>query len=281
MNNSNLIPLEGKAIRKEWRDGEWYFSVVDVIGVLTDSVAPSKYWNALKRRDVQLSTICRRLKLLSQDGKTYSSDCANTEGVLRIIMSVPSPKAEPLKLWMAQTAVERIEETENPELGFDRLKEIYQAKGYTDEWIDRRLQSIETRKQLTDEWKERGVKQGQEYAILTAVIAKNTFGLTPTEHKDLKKLTKPSENLRDHMTPLELIFTALSEEATRMNAVNDDAKGFEENHDAARKGGTAAGGARAYFEKLQNTKVVSSESYLKQLKNKSSELPTSVEKQEE
>ena len=281
MNNSNLIPLEGKAIRKEWRDGEWYFSVVDVIGVLTDSVAPSKYWNALKRRDVQLSTICRRLKLLSQDGKTYSSDCANTEGVLRIIMSVPSPKAEPLKLWMAQTAVERIEETENPELGFDRLKEIYQAKGYTDEWIDRRLQSIETRKQLTDEWKERGVKQGQEYAILTAVIAKNTFGLTPTEHKDLKKLTKPSENLRDHMTPLELIFTALSEEATRMNAVNDDAKGFEENRDAARKGGTAAGGARAYFEKLQNTKVVSSESYLKQLKNKSSELPTSVEKQEE
>lgn len=167
---NNLIPFDGEKIRKIWHDEEWYYSVVDVIGFLTDSVAPSKYWNALKRREPQVSTICGKLKLLANDAKKYPTDCANTEGVLRIIMSVPSPKAEPLKQWMAQTAVERIEETENPELTFERAMEIYKAKGHSDEWIKERWQSITTRKYLTDEWKARGVKEGQEYSILTATV---------------------------------------------------------------------------------------------------------------
>ena len=197
------------------------------------------------------------------DLKMYPTDVANTAGVLRLIMSVASPKAEPFRQWLAQTGKESIEEIGDPELGFDRLKSIYEAKGYSKEWIERRMQTIEVRKQLTDEWKNRGVKEGQDYAILTAEIAKATFGLTPSEHSKLKSLER--QNLRDHMTPLELIFTALSEEATRINTINDDAQGFQENHEAAQRGGHAAGDARASFEKRQNQKVVSSDNYLKQL----------------
>ena len=188
-------------------------------------------------------------------------------------MSVPSPKAEPLKLWLAQVGRERIEETENPELGMERIRELYRAKGYADEWIERRMQSIETRKQLTEEWKNRGVKEGQEYAILTAEIAKATFGLTPSEHGKLKGLEK--QNLRDHMTPLELIFTALGEEVTRSIAVAEDAKGFEENRDAALQGGKLAGDARERVERDQRVKVVSSQNYLNQIEQaeKSNLLP--------
>ena len=263
MEEQNLIPFEGKDVRKVFFNGEWYFSIIDVISVLTESANAQSYWGQLKKREPQLLTICQKLKLLGKDGKERPSDCANTEGVFRIMMSVPSPKAEPFKLWLAQVGKEHIEEIENPELGFDRLKSLYEAKGYTKEWIERRMQTIEVRKQLTDEWKNRGVKEGQDYAILTAEIAKATFGLTPSEHGKLKGLER--QNLRDHMTPLELIFTALGEEATRINTVNDDAQGFQENHEAAQRGGNAAGDARRSFEKRQNQKVVSSDNYLKQL----------------
>ena len=266
MENNKVTLFETKPIRKIWHNEEWYFSVIDVIGALTESVEPRNYWATLKKRESQLLTICQQLKMLSTaDGKNYKTDCANTEGVLRIIMSVPSPKAEPLKLWLAQVGKREIDELQNPELGFDRLRAIYKAKGHTDEWITNRIQTIDTRKQLTDEWKKRDVKEGQEYSILTAVIAKGTFGITPSEHKTLKGLTKPTHNLRDHMTPLELIFTALGEEITRSMTVDMDAQGFEENHDAAIRGGQSAGTARKRVEKDINKKVVSPTNFLKQL----------------
>ncbi len=262
MENSNLIPFEGKEIRKEWHNEEWYFSIIDVIQVLTDSPNPSRYWTNIKSREKELYPIWVKLKFLAPDGKMRPTECANTEGVLRIVMSVPSPKAEPLKLWLAQVGMERIQETENPELGFERMKEIYRAKGYTDEWIARRIETIETRNKLTDEWKNRDVKEGKEYSLLTAIIAKGTFGLTPTEHKDIKGLTKPNQNLRDHMTPLELIFTALGEELTRVETIKDDAKGLDENKTTALKGGKTAGNARKQVEKEMNIKVISKDNYL-------------------
>lgn len=270
MEKSNLIPFGGKEIRKEWYNEEWYFSVVDVIEFLTDSPTPKRYWTDLKRRSEKESgqpyAFCVPLKLIAADGRNRLTDCANTEGVLRIVMSVPSPKAEPLKLWLAQVGNERIQETENPELSFERMTEIYKAKGYTDEWIKERIQSIETRKRLTEEWKNRDVKEGKEYSILTAIIAKGTFGVTPTEHKDLKGLTKPSQNLRDHMTPLELIFTSLGEELTRVETIKADAKGFDENKNTAAKGGYLAGEARKTIERKGGEKVVSSDNYLKSSK---------------
>ena len=259
-NSTNLTPFEGEKIRKLWHDEQWYFSVIDIIQILTDSEKPSQYWHNMKKRDVELSPICLKLKLKGQDGKTYPTDCANTEGVLRIVMSVPSPKAEPFKLWLAQTGKQSMDESANPELAVERAAELYRAKGYSNEWVSQRLKTIEVRKELTDEWKGRGVKEGQEYAILTATIAKGTFGLTPNEHKDVKGLAQ--QNLRDHMTPLELIFTALSEETTRQFVVRDDAQGFNDNHDAAQRGGTAMGKARQNYEKETGLKVVSKENYL-------------------
>ncbi len=230
MNIENaLTPFEGKEIRKIWHNEQWYFSIIDIISVLTDSPTPSKYWGKVKKRLNEetlneLSPNWGKLKMPGADGKMYPTDCANTEGVLRIVMSVPSPKAEPLKMWLAQVGTERLQETENPEISIDRLTELYRTKGYDDIWIGNRLKSIGIRKELTDEWKLRGVKEGHEYAILTAEIAKATFGLTPTEHIKLKALEK--ENLRDHMSNLELVFTALGEEVTRRIAVKDNAQGF-------------------------------------------------------
>jgi DNA-damage-inducible protein D len=246
---SNLMPFEGKPIRKIWHNDEWYFSIVDVIEVLSESPKPTAYWNKVQKtlaKETQFYPIWIKLKLQGIDGKSYKTDCANTEGVFRIIMSVPSSKAEPLKMWMAQVSKERIEETENPELSYDRMAEVYKAKGRSDEWIKNRLQTITTRKQLTDEWKERKVKEGQEYGILTATIAKETFGLTPSEHSEVKGLGR--QNLRDHMTPLELIFTALGEELARDASVRHDAQGFNENYDAAIEGGEMAGDARRRVE---------------------------------
>ena len=256
---NQLIPFEGAEIRKIWLEDAWWFSVVDVIGVLTDSVSPRDYWTTMKRREPQMPTFCRRLKMTASDGRQRLTDCANTEGVLRIVMSVPSPKAEPLKLWLAQVGKERIEETQNPELASERMAEIYKAKGYSDEWITNRMQSIEARKRLTDEWKARGVKEGQEYSILTATIAKGTFDMTPSEHAKFKNLEK--ENLRDQMTPLELILTAFGEEVTRQFAIKEDAQHFNENHEVAQKGGHEAGKARLRLEK-QGLNVVSSDNFL-------------------
>jgi DNA-damage-inducible protein D len=255
--DNQLAIFEENPIRRMEHNGDIYFSVIDVIKILSESTNPRKYWSVLKVREPQLATICSQLKMLSSDGKQRLTDCANTEGVLRIVMSVPSPKAEPLKMWLAEVGKQAIVETENPELGFDRFAAIYKAKGYSDEWIKNRLQSIETRKELTDQWKQRGVTEGVEYSILTATIAKETFGLNPSEHSELKGLVR--QNLRDHMTPLELIFTALSEEATRIMAIKDDAQGFNENLDAAYKGGGATG---VNFEKRTGVTVVSSDNFL-------------------
>ena len=282
MGEQNLIPFEGKEVRKIWYNEEWYFSVIDVIEVLTDSTNPRKYWSVLKLRESQLATICSQLKLNASDGRKRLTDCANLEGVFRILMSVPSPKVEPLKLWLAQVGKERIEETEQPELGIKRNLEYYKAKGYTDEWIKNRLETINTRNKLTDEWKKRDVKEGEEYAILTAIIAKGTFGLNPSAHKKLKGLEKPSQDLRDNMTPLELIFTQLGEETTRQLAINEDAKGFDENRNKAVRGGNAAGAALTTYEAQVGLKVVSSENYLTQLKepDKPEALQTSTDKGE-
>jgi DNA-damage-inducible protein D len=260
---NQLTPFEGEKIRKIWHDEQWYFSVVDVIGFLTDSPIPRNYWTKVKKTltdESQLHPFWMQLKLKSADGKTYKTDCADTKGVFRILMSVPSPKAEPIKLWLASLGEQSINETENPELLTERQVELYKAKGYTDEWIRRRMQTIETRKELTDEWLQRGVKEGQEYAVLTATIAKGTFGLTPTEHKDVKGLDR--QNLRDHMTPLELILTAFGEEVTRRITIREDAQGFNENLDAAHQGGEVAGEARLNAEKKLGEKVVSNENFL-------------------
>jgi DNA-damage-inducible protein D len=271
MENNSLIPFNGDKIRRIWHEEQWYFPISDVIEALNVSSDPSNYWSVLKRREPQLLSICQKLKFVANDGKMRPTDCSNTEGVLRLIMSVPSPNVEPIKMWLAQTGKERLEEIQDPEIGFDRLKEIYRAKGYPAEWIERRIQTIEMRKQLTDEWKARGVNEGQEYSILTAEIAKATFGLTPSEHSKVKGLEK--ENLRDHMTNLELIFTALGEELTRSFAVKSDARGFEENHEAAQKGGRTAGFARQRVEIETGDKVVSKENFLKIGNDESNDLP--------
>jgi DNA-damage-inducible protein D len=268
--DNKLIIFQEKNIRHIEVGGKNYFAVVDVIEVLTDSDKPRDYWYRLKKRElegggVELSTFCRHFKIQASDGKMRETECADTEGLLRIIQSVPSPKAEPFKRWLAQVGAERIEEIENPELGIARMRELYLAKGYTEEWVNTRIKSIDIRKQLTDEWQQRGVKEGQEYAILTAEIAKATFGLSPNEHAKYKDLEK--QNLRDNMTNLELIFTMLGEEMTRSIAVDTDAKGFPENHEAAIKGGTIAGNARKNVEKDSGKPVVSSENYL-ELKGK-------------
>jgi DNA-damage-inducible protein D len=258
--DNQLTPFEGIEIRKIEHNGEWYFSVIDVIGVLTESVSAKHYWATLKKREIQLVTNCQQLKLPAADGKNYKTDCANTEGVFRILMSVPSPKAEPLKQWLASLGKQAIDETENPELLSERQAELYRAKGYPEEWVRRRMQTIETRQELTDEWKLREVKDNQEYAILTATIAKGTFGLTPSEHSKLKGLER--QNLRDHMTPLELIFTALSEEITKRVTVQNDAQGFNESYEAAQKGGQITGGLVEKAEKEIGEKVVSSDNFL-------------------
>ncbi len=279
-NQSIITPFEGKTIRKAWHNDEMYFSVVDVIQILTDSSNPSRYWADLKRRaekeaDAKVFAFCEPLKMQTAGGK-QNVVCANTEGVFRIIMSVPSAKAEPLKMWLAEQGKRAIDEADNPELLTERQAELYKAKGYPDEWIKRRIQSIETRKALTDEWKQRGIKEGQEYSILTATIAKGTFGVTPSEHKEIKGLDKPAQNLRDHMTPLELVFTALSEEVTRSIIVKDNSEGFVQNQEAAAYGGSLAGKARQQLEKDRGVQVVSSENYLglKGAEQKTEELPS-------
>jgi len=264
---SNLKLFENKQIRSDWNEEEqeWYFAVVDVVAVLTDSSDPKDYWYRMKKREkvsgFELSTICRQLKLVAADGKKYATDCATKQGLLRIIQSIPSPKAEPFKQWLAQVGAERIAEIENPELAQTRIRETYKAKGYSDEWIDKRIRGILVRDELTNEWKQRGVKEGKEYSILTAEISKATFGIIPSEYKNLKGLSKAAENLRDHMTDLELIFTMLGEASTSEIAKNKNAIGFVENHKAAKAGGNVAGNARKELEKQSGKKIVSKQNF--------------------
>lgn len=280
MKDNEMIPFEGKEIRKVWHDEQWYFSVVDVIAVLTDSKNPNRYWTDLKRRTEKESgqsyAFCVSMKLAGTDGRKRLTDCTNTEGILRIVMSVPSPKAEPLRLWLAQVGAERIEETENPELSFERAREIYKAKGYPDDWIGYREKSISVRKELTEEWKNRGIKEEKEYSILTATIAKHTFGLTPSEHSELKGVDK--KKLRDNMTTLELLFSALSEEITRTMTIKDNAQGFYQSQESAIQGGKFTGNAIERLENEKGIKVVSSDNYLHLKKgDKPDELPPEKE----
>ena len=264
---TNLKLFENQQIRSDWNEEEqeWYFAVVDVVSVLTDSSDPKDYWYRMKKREkvsgFELSTICRQLKLESSDGKKYATDCATKQGLLRIIQSIPSPKAEPFKQWLAQVGAERIAEIENPELAQARIRATYKAKGYSDEWIEKRIRGILVRDELTNEWKQRGVKEGKEYAILTAEISKATFGIIPSDYKKLKGLTTPAENLRDHMTDLELIFTMLGEASTTEIAKNKNTKGFVENHKAAKAGGSVAGKARKDLEQKSGKKIISNQNF--------------------
>jgi DNA-damage-inducible protein D len=267
--NNKIVLFQEKQVRRVWHDEQWYFSIVDVIEVLTDSPIPRTYWSKLKtklsKESGQLYRNWVQLKMVASDKRERLTDVANTEGVLRIAMSISSPKAEPFKLWLAQVGKERIDEIENPEIGFERLKEIYKAKGYSDEWIETRLKSIGIRKELTDEWKGRGVKEGQEYSILTSEISKATFGMTPSQYQKFKGLER--ENLRDHMSDLELIFTMLGEASTRLTAKENNAQGFEENRESAIEGGEAAGEALKNYEKRSQRKVVNKENFLKQIED--------------
>ena len=267
MENLDLMPFQGERIRRILHNDEWYFSIIDIVEMLIDTPNAQSYWGKIKEREPQLLTICQKFKFAANDGKMRSTDCANTEGVLRIVMSVPSPKAEPLKLWLAEQGKRTLDETADPELFTQRQIDLYKAKGYTDEWIKERMKSIDTRNKLTEEWQQRGVKEGKEYSILTAIIAKGTFGVTPAEHREVKSLTKSSQNLRDNMSDLELIFTALGEAATRQLAIEEDAQGFDENKDKAVKGGKGAGIARENFEKATGLKVVSANNFLDRQEN--------------
>lgn len=263
MTKENSIKLfESKKIRVHWDDEQekWYFSIIDIIETLTGSSNPRRYWSDLKRKLIkegfdQLYEIIVQLKLESADGKKYVTDCSDTEGLLRIIQSIPSPKAEPFKLWLAKVGYERIEETEDPELAFDRAMETYLKKGYSKNWINQRLKSIEVRKELTDEWEVRGVKKGQEYAILTDEITKAWAGITTKQYRNYKKLKK--ENLRDNMTNLELVLNMLAETSTTELSKKKKPRTFNENKMIAKKGGAVAGNARKDLEKKLGNSVIS------------------------
>ena len=260
---NNIQIFENKKIRTAWDNEkeEWYFSIVDVVDVLTDSPNPRKYWSVLKTRlrkeGSELTTNCSQLKMKSHtDGKYYKTDVADTATLLRIIQSIPSPKAEPFKLWLAQVGAERIDETIDPELTIDRALETYLKKGYTREWINQRLQAIQVRKELTDEWDSRGVQKGVEYAILTDEITKAWSGMTTRKYKDLKGLTK--ENLRDNMSTLELVLNMLAEATTTEFSKEMKPSTFAENREIAKKGGKIAGDARKNIEATTNKPVITS-----------------------
>ena len=263
---NKLVVFEDKEIRRVWHNEEWWFVIVDVVGALSESKNPSGYVRDMRRRDPELSKgwgqIAHPLPVETAGGK-QRINCANTEGIFRIIQSIPSPKAEPFKQWLAKVGYERVQEIENPELAAQRARQYYQDLGYDDEWIDKRLQSINIRGQLTDEWKARNVKEGMEYSILTAEIFRAAFGLAPSEHKNLKGLKR--ENLRDHMTDLELIFTMLAETTTKNKTIEKDAQGFDESKKAAIEGGTATNKALEAYEKETGSKEVSSDNFKDQI----------------
>ncbi len=268
--NTKIAIFKGKEIRKTIHKNEWWFSITDVVGVLTNSNAPRRYWSDLKIKIKQegyteLYEKIVQLKLLSSDGKMYETDCANTETLFRIIQSIPSPKAEPFKRWLAKVGYERVREIEDPELATKRTRALYKAKGYGDNWIEKRMRGIAIREELTDEWKKRNVGMEREYAILTAEISKATFGMTPSQYKKFKNLER--ENLRDHMNDLELIFSMLGEASTTEIAKHKNTQGFKENKIAAQKGGNIAGSARKKLEIESGKKVSTKKNYLTSKQN--------------
>ena len=266
--DNKIIVFENKKIRRVWHKDNWWFSVVDVVGVLSESSIPKRYWADLKNKLVEEESkpydFIVRLKLEAPDGKLRETDCANKQGLFRIIQSIPSKKAEPFKLWLARVGSERIDEIENPELAQNRAREYYKEKGYSDGWIEKRLRGIVIRQDLTDEWKNRGIEDNRDFAILTNEIAKATFGVSIKEHKKIKDLDTrfKNQNLRDHMTDLELIFSMLGEASTTEIVNGTDAQGFEENEVVAKKGGAIAGNARRELEFESGEQVVVKENYL-------------------
>ena len=266
MNNIKLF--QEKKIRSVWNEEEqqWDFSVVDVVGVLTDSVNPTDYLKKMRKRDEELATYlgttCPQVEMVTDTGKKRKTLAANVQALFRIIQSIPSPKAEPFKLWLAQVGYERVQEIENPELAQERMKELYEQKGYPKDWIDKRLRGIAIRQNLTDEWKERGITEKSDYAILTAEISRATFGLTPSDYKIYKGLTKKNQNLRDHMSDLELIFTMLGERVTTEISQKEKPDTFTKSKQVAQRGGNVAGVAREQAEKELGRSVVSPENFL-------------------
>ena len=264
---NKLVVFQDKKIRRIWHNNEWYYSVVDIIAALTESKDARNYWKVLKHRlneeGSEVVTKCNQLKLLASDGKYYETDCVNTEAAFRLIQSIPSPNAEPFKIWLARVGYERVQEIENPELAQDRVKEYYELKGYPKGWIDKRLRGIAIRQELTDEWKERGIEEQKDFAILTAEISKATFGMTPNEYKKFKNLPKESNaNLRDHMNDLELIFTMLGERMTTELSQEEKPETFTKSKDVAKRGGKVAGNARADAEKELERPVTTRQNYL-------------------
>ncbi len=264
---NSIVIFKEKQIRRTWHNQEWWFSVVDVCRALTESSDAGAYWRKLKQRlkeeGSEIVTNCHDLKLEASDGKKYLTDCANTEGIFRIIQSIPSPKAEPFKRWLAQVGYERIKEIENPELAQDRMKSLYEQKGYSKDWIDKRLRGIAILQNLTEEWQERGITNEKDYAILTAEISKATFGMTPSQYKKFKNLPQKSNaNLRDNMTDLELIFTMLGEKVTTEISKQEKPVTFVKNKKVAKRGGAIAGNAREATEKELKRSVISKKNYL-------------------
>ncbi len=265
--NSHLIVFQDKKIRRVWHNEEWYFSIIDIIAILTeqeDRLKARKYWNKLRQRlkeeRSEVVTNCHQLKLPAEDGKLRETDCANVKSLFRIIQSIPSPKAEPFKQWLAHVGYERVQEIENPELAQKRMKEIYKAKGYSEEWIEKRVRGIAVRDELTGEWTKRGVKTDKEYAILTAEISKATFGMTPSEYKQSKGLRK--ENLRDHMDDIETILMMLGESTTTRFTRERDSKEFPNLKKDARDGGDVAGSTQKNIEQKLGKSIVSNDNFL-------------------
>ena len=266
MADSKIVVFQDKQIRRAWMNEQWYFSIADVVEFLTDSVDVKQYIKRMRQRDPLLNrnwgTICPPVAMIAADGRRRSVQAADVKGLFRIIQSIPSPKAEPFKQWLAQVGYERVQEIENPELAQERMKAVYEAKGYPKDWIDKRLRGIAIRQNLTDEWKERGIPEERDFAILTAEIARATFGVTPSEHRAIKGLTKKGQNLRDHMTDLELIFTMLGERVTTEISQQEKPDTFAESKQVARRGGNVAGVARRETERELGHSVVSGQNFL-------------------
>ena len=264
LDTTKVALFKGKQIRKTIYNNEWWFSVVDVCAILTESPDPGAYWRKFKERLIgegsEVVTFCHGLKLEAPDGKMRETDCADVEGIFRIIQSVPSPKAEPFKRWLAKVGFERIQEIENPELATKRTRVLYKLKGYNDDWIEKRMRGIVIREELTDEWKKRGADERRDYEILTAEISKATFGVTPSEYKELKGIER--ENLRDHMDYFELIFNMLGERATTEIHRVEDSQGVPKLQTDAKAGGDIAGGARKNLEKRLGRSVVTNKNFL-------------------
>lgn len=281
METTKIALFKGKKIRRTLYQNEWWFSIVDVVATLTDQTddqTARKYWNKLAQRlreeGSEVVTKCHQLKLEASDGKKYKTDCANTEGIFRIIQSIPSPKVEPFKRWLAKVGYERVQEIENPELATKRTRVLYKLKGYPDDWIEKRMRGIAIREELTDEWQKRGAQEQRDFKILTAEISKATFGVTPDQYKKLKGLKR--ENLRDHMDDFELIFTMLGEKSTTEIHRTQDSRGVPKLKRDAEKGGRIAGNARNELEKELGRSIISKKNYLLKPEKKHQNLLESV-----